>query len=910
VTPREAPGARRARRLAGRALAAAAGLVATGVAIRLLAAASVPLFFDEARVGVMVRGVLAGDFPFFFTGQAFMGAAEAYVHAPALGLLGSSALAVRAAAIAASLLYAAVAWRLAGRMFGDGRAAAALALLPSAYLLKWSIDPRLHYGLVLVLVPLCILLTLRAADATATAAARTRALLVLALVAGLGWWINLLMTAVLVPCAAWLLLRRRRLRRAALLVPAAFLLGSAPVWLFCLVHGRLPAFAVSLAWSAAPGQAWELVRRGLPQAMGVPPRVVEGPAGGWLAAGVGLALAGCLAVCLAGRTARRRGGVLLAGTVALTALAVVVSERGVTLRTEDPRYLLPAVALLPVLGGGAVAWLSRRGPAWLGPAALVAVLAVQTAGLVAVYPQLRSPARWQARRAATEAPARLAAMLAARGLTALYTHDPDVLAFLGGGRVAVSHFYLEDDPRAARRVDASPHVAYLAAQVPPGFDESLRAAGVRFSRVALGARALYTGFALEHAAYREIPRAGWRATAAPRPEFAPWVLDGDAGTLWRTLGRPEGAWLEVDLGREHPVGMVAWLPGGYREVPLGFRLETSVDGRRWTLAREVPEYYGPLYWAGGHPMGRVRWGRVEVRFPARPARHVRVTHLGADARIPWTIAELFVYETAPRGAAPPATDPVAAARALAARGVRRVYADHGDGARLAEAAPARLRTVPDNVRVDRYGLTPDLDRLPALELRPGAAVVYPVGAASGPAIEAALHGAGVGFVAEEVGGYRALSDLEAVAASGRTVPPTGATVAAVPAEGASAAVDGRDDTRWSTGRPQRAGDRLEVRLPAPVDLAGVELELGARPLEYPRGLALEVAREGDGWEPVPVTPAWLGPLVWTGTHVLAVGMERVRLTCAPVRARALRIRQTGEDPMFAWSVAELRLIVR
>jgi hypothetical protein len=121
------------------------------------------------------------------------------------------------------------------------------------------------------------------------------------------------------------------------------------------------------------------------------------------------------------------------------------------------------------------------------------------------------------------------------------------------------------------------------------------------------------------------------------------ALPGRAATAGRLL--------QIDLGRVHPVGMVAWPPGAYQEVPVGFRLDTSVDGTAWTVAREVPTYYGPLYWAAGHPMGRVSWGRVEARFPPRPARHVRLTHVGRDERYPWTVREIFLYEAGDPGSA-------------------------------------------------------------------------------------------------------------------------------------------------------------------------------------------------------------------------------------------------------------------
>jgi hypothetical protein len=407
--------------------------------------------------------------------------------------------------------------------------------------------------------------------------------------------------------------------------------------------------------------------------------------------------------------------------------------------------------------------------------------------------------------------------------------------------------------------------------------------------------------------FREIPPAAWTATASTRPELAGHAIDRDAGTRWRAPRRPPEAWLQVDLGRVHPVAMVAWLPGAYQEVPVGFRLDTSVDGATWTVAREVPTYYGPLYWAAGHPMGRVRWGRAEARFPPRSARHVRLTHLGRDERFPWTVRELFVYEA--RDPAPaPSTDARAAAGALQAMGARRVYADHGEGPRLVEGARGRLLAWPDNVRVDRYGLTPPLERLPFVEPAPDAAVGYPAGAPSGPSIEAALRAAGVGFAVTDAGGYRLLGPLEPPAPPRLAAGTTPARVSAAPA-GADprAAADGRFETRWSSRVPQAPGQWLQVDLVTPADVGGVEVHLGGAALEYPRRLAVQVRRDAS-WEDVGATVHWVGPLVWTGTHVLRAGVARVVATFPSSRVHALRVVQTGQDGFHPWSVAEVRLL--
>ena len=820
------------------------GALVAGLAIRVGAAATAPVWFDEATTGLMGQDVLHGQFPFFFYGQTFMGAADGYLHAVTFGLLGESVATLRVWAVLVSLVHAAIAALLAHRVFRAGGWAAVLALVPTPYLLKWASDARLHYGLLLVLVPLCLLLALAAADALRSPAGRTRALVVLALVAGLCWWINLLLAPVLMACALALALRRPRVGRAAFLAPVAFLLGSAPVWLFAAVYARVPIVSVPLA---APRQiaehARDLLAKALPLVVGTPYALVTVKPFHLAALGIfgiGLVLA------LGDRQGNRAGRLLLGLATAIPFATALVTERGLTLATEDPRYLLPVLALLPVLLGGALARVARHRAAWAGLAGVTLVLA-QGAAVAMAHPELRSREAWRTSRAAFARPAAVAAALAGRGLSAIYTHDPDVLTFASRGRVTVSHFYLADDPVRAARVDRSARVAYLAAgQSAIGFEDSLAAAGIRFEREDTPRGPLLTGFRLEPAGFREIPPAGWSATASLRPELAGHAIDRDAGTRWRTTGRPADAWLQVDLGRVHPVGMVAWLPGSYQEVPLGFRLDTSTDGTRWTVAREVPVYYGPLYWAAGHPMGRVRWGRVEARFPGRPARYVRLTHLGRDGRFPWTVRELFVYETGD-----PTGEP-----GRRARGCRSAPRD---------GCPARLRGSRGGAAARRggRGQAPRVaGQRPGGPLRPGAAAraapVPRLGAGRGrrvpgggalgavdrgraPGRRRGLHRRRRGWLPAP---RRAPSRRPS---SGRIARAAAARVTAEPAGGdPRAATDGRAETRWSTRAPQAAasGSRSSSRRPA--ELGGLELDLGGAALEYPRGLAVQVARDA-GW---------------------------------------------------------------
>ena len=872
--------------------------------MRVAAAATFPIWFDEATMGLMGRDVLHGQLPLFFYGQSFMGAIDGYLHAVTFAFLWESVVTLRVMAILVSLGHAAVVALLAGRVFGEGWWAAALALVPSAYALKWVGDARLVYGLILILVPLCLLLTLSAVNTRSTRPCRSRALVILALVAGMCCWVNLLLAPVLVACALALLLRRPQLDRSAVLAPLAFLLGSAPVWLFAPVYGRLPVAAVPLVpLGRIADHSRDLLTNALPLMTGAP----HGTLAAWPVgvAAVAIVTLG-LVLALSDPGGDRTGRLLLALAIASSVAAVLVTDRGQALATEDPRYLLPVLALLPALLGGALARVARRHPAWAG-AAGVGLVVAHGVGVATVYPALRSADAWRASRIALDRPAAGATALATRGFRTVYTHDPDVVSFVSGGGVTVAHFYLADDPIRAGHVDGARTVAYLAPeQIPAGFADSLAAAGIRFEREETPFGQLFTGFRLEPVRWREIPPVQWTAAASSRPELAGHAIDRDAGTQWATARRPD-AWLQVDLGHVHLVGMVTWLPGTYQEMPLGFRLDTSIDGVRWTVAREVPVYYGPLYWAAGHPMGRVRWGRVETRFPPQSARYLRLTHVGQGERFPWTVRELFVYEAADQTPEPP-LDARAAAGALLAMGARRVYADHGEGPRLVDAASERLR----GVAGQRAGGP----------LRPGAttraASVPRGGAGHGRRVSGgdAVGTVDRGRTSNGRSGLRGCRCRRLPAPrSARVDCPTRshrdvvqARVIGEPAGGnAYASRDGRLETRWSSRAPQAPGQWLQVDLDAPAELSGFELDLGGAVFEYPRRLEVQIAREA-GWEGLGVAVRWAGPLVWTGTHVLRAGVERVVVSFPSTRVRALRIVQTGRDAFHPWSVAELRLL--
>jgi hypothetical protein len=112
-------------------------------------------------------------------------------------------------------------------------------------------------------------------------------------------------------------------------------------------------------------------------------------------------------------------------------------------------------------------------------------------------------------------------------------------------------------------------------------------------------------------------------------------------------------------------------------------------------------------------------------------------------------------------------------------------------------------------------------------------------------------------------------------------------------------------TLWSTGRPQRGGEWVEVDLGAVAPVALVRWLPGTYQ-EVPRGLRLEGSLDRSGWRMLVDLPEYGGPLYWSaGRPLLRVRSGRVELRVPPTPVRYLRITQTGRGAVWAWTIREL-----
>jgi hypothetical protein len=121
-------------------------------------------------------------------------------------------------------------------------------------------------------------------------------------------------------------------------------------------------------------------------------------------------------------------------------------------------------------------------------------------------------------------------------------------------------------------------------------------------------------------------------------------------------------------------------------------------------------------------------------------------------------------------------------------------------------------------------------------------------------------------------------------------------------EAAREAIDDNLTSRWGSAAPQTPHMQFTITLQTPQIVTGLWYELGAFKSDFPRGLQIE--RElPDGTSEMILTPAQYDAIRYT--------LNDPSVFFFPVPAtptKAIRLQQTGADPVFDWSIAELKLL--
>ena len=618
------------------------------------------LNYDEAIVGLMTFDALAGHFPTFIWGQAYMGPLDAYFALPWTAILGVSAHTMRLSMIImGSLLLLAV---YGSALLAGGRRAGLWAALywaaPPLFLLfisihvsgghlaavaggglfmwgacRFSLEPRPSWGVLIALGS--------------------------GLAAGLGFWASLLCAALILSAGVGMILVRPRLLFGypPWLMGLGFFMGSAPFWLWNLEHDWMSFRLLGHGSHFLHNVQNLFVNVWLPSLTG----------GWWGGKGVTanihpafiyavllLVYLPCvLFVLYALYKWIRRAAALSwpfkgpSDILVICLLALMAAHANSSYGNSSiMRY---AMVLFPPLA--ALMGLTLTGAWRIRP-----YLALGMAVLLLAF-NLTTLVLYRERHRDIE-PRPLDALVAAmqeKGITHAFSHARTAfpLYFESGGHIKAADYFGLRNLELKEEVSNSKSPAIftsrkLGTPMPEDWDHALASLGAPHERYSSGEYVMWHSFAKRPPA-TPVPASAIKAELEGGRGGSRALLDRSIFTELKT--RPdEEAVLSLDLGQVRQLNRLSLLPGRNWPGKLGhfmnLKLEASRDGQSWQTVREGGSFSLGLAWERRTVRFDCLTG-IEVNFPPQPARYVRLT-LGKLREVGfgfgWELSELYLYE--------------------------------------------------------------------------------------------------------------------------------------------------------------------------------------------------------------------------------------------------------------------------
>ena len=636
-------------------------VLAGGAILRLLFLATPWMDSDMAINGLMARHILDGAFPVFFYGQPYCGSLEAFWAAPFFLLFGADRFTLNLSILVLSLFFLGAVILLARRVLDSQGAwlAALFTALPSYYLIHHSVLARSAYIEIPLLGTLLFILTLKATQGNRPSPA---IFLALGLLSGAAAWTHFLSIFYLIPLGLFLFLKDRCFwcRKTMLFFLPGLLLGALPFLVYNWIH---PLATWTYLQGHAAQEPFLATARGflagkVPEILGV---MDNGTRAFFLPYFSALAYGCWLGVFLSVFFRRRKAlGRLLIGDASriegidlllifLCCFPVLYFNSGFS-GARTARYLVPLFTALPILLGFSLQGLRDHGKS-LFSLLLGCLLISNLYGILdhlfLIHPE-KLRAYWETR----ETDQRLFRFLKARGINRAYVNDywnGPRLTFDAREEVIFAQAYQDRYPGYTRLADASARVAYVFTGETINVGDTLRALGGEFRKEQIGPYGVYYHFRPPEYAYEEIDPADWRLEANYNPQLIANLTDRDMTSAW-TSGRPQlpGMTLTVDLGRIYPlVSRLLLFTLEEFDTPRGLRLEGSIDNHSWEKIYDIPSYWRPFFWSAGRPFNLPDNGPVEMVFPPRPLRFLKLSQTGSDDHFTWTVHGLTVYQAYP-----------------------------------------------------------------------------------------------------------------------------------------------------------------------------------------------------------------------------------------------------------------------
>ncbi len=650
----------------------------------------VPVSSDESWPSLMAMHMLKGEFPIVYWGQSYMGTQESAFQAVLIHFFGPHKAVVRLYPLMFGFLFVGFSYRLAQRTYNREVALLTLALLaiPVAYLTVCSVIISPDNYLALTALGSLSLLLLHDLVYGEGGLSGWKKAAALGFVLGFTFWLHLLVISYIGVALLFLFLRDKRLflRRGFWAFCLAGAIGALPLIVYNIRHPLVTFSDVgkTATWAFSADLLRILFVKTIHFLVGMKVMFVgDSPFGISLPMPWPILLGGIwILLCAWVVVARFKSLLPLArlslqgtdGTTILLAMAgasIFVFCRSIRSASIDVRYVLPILSVLPILGAYGL-WLIAQRARQLAGVLLAFIVAMQAWGNVLLARGWADPDVIDTQMHLPDTRG-LLRFLDQNGIGHAYAHFwvSYRLTFESQERLICSEpFNIRfparyQDVKFIDEVRAADRVAYISERNlgicrnvdTAKMDELLRHIGGSYKRQDVDHFTVFYDFEPPYGrgALSEIPRGSWSVEANDHPTAARRMLDDDPATRWYTSEHSAtNKFVEVDLGAVQELAVV-WLELGHwrADVPPGYCVSVSADGRTWKDVYDTTGCGTDLFWEGSHPHFLVYRDHFTAAFKPTPARYVRIMLTKPHPRLDWSIAELRMFSVSGGTAARP-----------------------------------------------------------------------------------------------------------------------------------------------------------------------------------------------------------------------------------------------------------------
>jgi hypothetical protein len=171
-----------------------------------------------------------------------------------------------------------------------------------------------------------------------------------------------------------------------------------------------------------------------------------------------------------------------------------------------------------------------------------------------------------------------------------------------------------------------------------------------------------------------------------------------------------------------------------------------------------------------------------------------------------------------------------------------------------------------------------------------------------PMVETALTALGYTFAATQLSGYDVLYEIQPSQSGLKPLPSSEFRLTSSENDATAAlAADNDTGTRWGSGEPQRPGMQFSAVFTEPQTIRGIQLDTENWETDFPRGLRIEAELESGERKVLFNETSYHAALYYLNHSPV------FSLVFPPIRATKLILTETGSDPVFDWSIAELEI---